>query len=491
MLRSMVRSSVSCVFLVLCLCLIAPTTGWPQTLTPKPEIVMPVRDYRDSLSGVEIVAARQLQAGIARSEIDVVTFEYSGDGGHSWIPISQQFGSDPPAQVVRSNDADPTLWEALWDVTDLPSGKYALRVTMRTLAGTEAHRKTNVRVSKPPVPVIHCSPGNTTGTVRFDAASSIDPDGKIKSWEWDFGDGTTASGASVEHVFLIGQTQEYSVSLVVTDTRGLFSTAHALANALTGGCVGGLAGAAPPAKCECKSIDVSTTKIALGPKGDGTSAWPANKGAYDGKTLGPLESNPENEDKNPKDGKKDHLGYAFEVAVSVDGNPGDCAQIQLVKRTAGLADKSWVGTRKDLDLDGTFDIDVSTMAKCVAAAGAWNATTSKCTLSFPLAGTKYGPDEYEQGEAGGAYEVPHEVSGYVYKRHPDKKIVWWDAPLTTGTRYDADFIAIVRGTIPAAGPYCFARFSVNAIRNAKTSETITVHETKVGVAQTGLPKHGW
>src|SRR5699024_1480252 len=35
----------------------------------------------------------------------------------------------------------------------------------------------------------------------FDGAGSQDPDGSIASYEWDFGDGDTASGASVEHTY--------------------------------------------------------------------------------------------------------------------------------------------------------------------------------------------------------------------------------------------------------------------------------------------------
>ena len=37
--------------------------------------------------------------------------------------------------------------------------------------------------------------------ITFDASDSYDPDGSIAEYVWDFGDGTTARGVRVEHVF--------------------------------------------------------------------------------------------------------------------------------------------------------------------------------------------------------------------------------------------------------------------------------------------------
>jgi len=54
--------------------------------------------------------------------------------------------------------------------------------------------------------------------VRFDASASYDPDGKIASWEWDFGDGGTAEGEVVDHTFTTPG--NYTVILTVTDDSG-------------------------------------------------------------------------------------------------------------------------------------------------------------------------------------------------------------------------------------------------------------------------------
>lgn len=54
--------------------------------------------------------------------------------------------------------------------------------------------------------------------VVFDASASQDPDGNIASQIWQFGDGQTAEGVQVEHVY--PQFGEFSVTLTVTDDRG-------------------------------------------------------------------------------------------------------------------------------------------------------------------------------------------------------------------------------------------------------------------------------
>lgn len=50
---------------------------------------------------------------------------------------------------------------------------------------------------------------------RFDAGASLDRDGALIGYEWDFGDGTTGSGATVTHDYT--QSGVYTVTLTVTD----------------------------------------------------------------------------------------------------------------------------------------------------------------------------------------------------------------------------------------------------------------------------------
>ena len=69
---------------------------------------------------------------------------------------------------------------------------------------------------------IAAAPLNGTAplTVSFNAGSST---GAITSTEWNFGDGTTGTGTTTSHVFT--EAGNYTVTLTVTDSQGLTSTA--------------------------------------------------------------------------------------------------------------------------------------------------------------------------------------------------------------------------------------------------------------------------
>lgn len=59
-------------------------------------------------------------------------------------------------------------------------------------------------------------------SVTFNGGSSADADGTIESYAWDFGDGSTATGAEAQHVY--GTAGNYEVKLTVTDNRGATAT---------------------------------------------------------------------------------------------------------------------------------------------------------------------------------------------------------------------------------------------------------------------------
>jgi len=59
----------------------------------------------------------------------------------------------------------------------------------------------------------------TQAPITFDGSSSFDLDGRIVSYAWNFGDGSTGTGSPVQHQYTLGG--GYSVTLTVTDDRGL------------------------------------------------------------------------------------------------------------------------------------------------------------------------------------------------------------------------------------------------------------------------------
>lgn len=72
----------------------------------------------------------------------------------------------------------------------------------------------------PPAPAIDATA--TDLDVAFDGSGSSDPDGTVTSYAWDFGDGTTGSGAAPRHTYAAGGT--YQVSLSVTDDQSSTAT---------------------------------------------------------------------------------------------------------------------------------------------------------------------------------------------------------------------------------------------------------------------------
>jgi PKD repeat protein len=54
--------------------------------------------------------------------------------------------------------------------------------------------------------------------VTFDASAAQAPCGPIRSWSWDFGDGTTGSGKKVAHTY--NKTGNYIARVNITDSKG-------------------------------------------------------------------------------------------------------------------------------------------------------------------------------------------------------------------------------------------------------------------------------
>jgi len=76
-----------------------------------------------------------------------------------------------------------------------------------------------------PDATIEASPtgGKAPLTVSFDGSGSSDPDGKVTSYSWAFGDGTKATGSAAKHTY--GKAGTYTATLTVSDDSGATSAA--------------------------------------------------------------------------------------------------------------------------------------------------------------------------------------------------------------------------------------------------------------------------
>ena len=90
-----------------------------------------------------------------------------------------------------------------------------------TMTKAKGSDSVNVEVKANKLPVAQAGDDQTVEeaeTVRFSSAGSSDEDGEIVEFQWDFGDGGTAEGPTVTHVF--PDDGIFTVTLRVLDDGG-------------------------------------------------------------------------------------------------------------------------------------------------------------------------------------------------------------------------------------------------------------------------------
>ena len=135
--------------------------------------------------------------------------------------------ADDGVRIWLNNDLIIDYWRdgvspALEAKRNLSTGTYQLRVEYYQRSGGSFIGFSWQRVDRPdnpPVAVIRAPSKSVTGQpIECDGGRSYS-DNKIVRYEWDFGDGTRASGKKVSHTY--SSANKYTVKLTVTDSRGL------------------------------------------------------------------------------------------------------------------------------------------------------------------------------------------------------------------------------------------------------------------------------
>ncbi|EWY41845.1 hypothetical protein N825_24365 [Skermanella stibiiresistens SB22] len=145
------------------------------------------------------------------------------------------FGQPVGLDASRSRDADGAIGSFEWDLGDgakasgpaishtyRDPGIYNLVLTAddgASLANSRRAAALALRVNRPPSASAGPDRAVCAGdVVAFDGGGSVDWDGKLTGYRWDFADGATAEGPKVSHAF--GQPGRYPVRLTVTDDSG-------------------------------------------------------------------------------------------------------------------------------------------------------------------------------------------------------------------------------------------------------------------------------
>src|SRR2546426_730402 len=168
-------------------------------------------------------------------------------------PPIASFTANPNPVIVGANvtfdgsgssDLDGTIVSYAWDFGDSTGGSGAVtfhsyptystfNVTLTvtdndSLTGTIYHDvvvRPRPPGPRPPVADFGASPSPTNpgSPVTFDGSASFDPDGRIVSYTWDFGDSTAGSGVMATHAY--ANPGVYTAILTVVDNQSLSSNA--------------------------------------------------------------------------------------------------------------------------------------------------------------------------------------------------------------------------------------------------------------------------
>ncbi|MEM6628567.1 MAG: PKD domain-containing protein, partial [Bacteroidota bacterium] len=144
---------------------------------------------------------------------------------------------------TTSTDADGNIVTYAWDFGDNTNGTGATTthtynapgVYISSLTVTDDEGGTGVasviitvnEANLRPSAAFTATPpvGTAPLTVSFNSGASVDPDGTIQTYAWNFGDGTTANGANPTHTYTAVGT--YEARLIITDNDGALDTAIA------------------------------------------------------------------------------------------------------------------------------------------------------------------------------------------------------------------------------------------------------------------------
>ncbi|WP_143747315.1 PKD domain-containing protein [Marinibacterium profundimaris] len=133
--------------------------------------------------------------------------------------LSQLDGAVPVAHRWQLSNGVTGAGETFTHVFEEP-GDYLITVSTDLAGGNEGcstiETLRKVLVNAAPQPVIQGPEQIAVGqSVSFDASATVDPDGAITAYAWDFGDGGSATGVVGTHVWEVPG--RYDVQLVVTD----------------------------------------------------------------------------------------------------------------------------------------------------------------------------------------------------------------------------------------------------------------------------------
>jgi PKD repeat protein len=170
---------------------------------------------------------------VARVRVNAPPVAAAGGPGSAVVGESVTFDG------TGSHDPDGSIIDHLWEFGDgtaktgavvthayRSTGSFAVTLTVTDISGranASAFDELQVTVleDRNAAPVADAGEAVSAAVgevVTFDASASVDPDGNIIAYAWDFGDGATAAGVTARYAFL--RTGAHTVRLTVRDDSG-------------------------------------------------------------------------------------------------------------------------------------------------------------------------------------------------------------------------------------------------------------------------------
>ena len=183
------------------------------------------------LAAVIVVAGTLISGCLTKTENRAPTAVFSASSNA--VNAGQQVIFD----AGNSTDRDGKIIRYNWDFGDSAQdmgvsvihgyssgGNYTVTLTVTDNEGKKDRANMTVHVNEYPKARLDCSAreAKVLAPVAFSAQNSSDPDGRIVSCVWDFGDGINTTGMHVSHAF--SDIGTFTVNLTVTDDFGARSS---------------------------------------------------------------------------------------------------------------------------------------------------------------------------------------------------------------------------------------------------------------------------
>ncbi len=163
----------------------------------------------------------------------VASFSYSpaSPGVGEWVQFDGSSSADPDGTIASYSwdfgDGSTGYGSPAWQ-RFMTAGTYTVTLIVTDDDGASDSISQTIRVgptNQAPSAAFAFSPTNPAvdSWVQFDGSSSVDPDGSIVSYSWNFGNGTSGTGAVAWHRFSAPGT--YVVALTVRDDDGASNSA--------------------------------------------------------------------------------------------------------------------------------------------------------------------------------------------------------------------------------------------------------------------------